>query len=140
MTESEAIVTGLDGDYVWLELRSNCSSCESSRGCGIGDGQGRGRQRVRNTVGARVGDTVVVSAPDGTVMIAVLYSYLLPVALALAGAAGGTAVSGDPGAVAGAFLGLAAGWSWLKAAGRREPMLTLRLKHAVVQLHRESLS
>ena len=36
MSESEAIVTQLDGDHVWLDVNgnSNCSSCESSQGCG----------------------------------------------------------------------------------------------------------
>jgi sigma-E factor negative regulatory protein RseC len=136
MTESEAVVVRLDGDDVWLEIRDACSSCGGSAGCGLGDGKGRRPQRLRNTIGARVGDTVVLAVPEGAVLRAVFYCYLLPLLVALAGAASGMIFGGEPGAMLGAVVGLAGGWLVMRRAGRREPAPAMRLKAAVVHLHR----
>ncbi|HZV53812.1 MAG TPA: SoxR reducing system RseC family protein [Rhodocyclaceae bacterium] len=143
MSESEAIVTQLDGDHVWLDVNgnSNCSSCESSQGCGLGDGHGKRLQRVRNTVGAMIGDAVILSVPDGAVLRASLVSYLMPLVLAIGGAVAGMSINGDAGAVAGSLAGLVIGWIAMSRAGGRlatgrEPLLKMRIKEVVVQLHR----
>lgn len=136
MTESDAVVTRLDGDYVWVDLQSGCTTCGASGGCGLSDGKGKRQQRLLNGIGARVGDQVVLSVPDGAVLRAALYCYLLPLAAALALAAAGMAVANEIGAVFGALGGLALGWSAMRTAGRREPLPSMRLKQAVVQLHR----
>lgn len=136
MTESEAVVVRLDGDDVWLEIRDACSSCGGSAGCGLGDGKGRRAQRFRNTVGARVGDTVILAVPDGAVLRAVFFCYLLPLVIALAGAASGMTLGGEPGAMLGAIGGLAGGWLVMRRANGREPAPAMRLKPAVIHLHR----
>lgn len=145
MTESEAIVTRLDGEHLWLDASGGCSSCESSGGCGLSDGHGKRPQRVRNTVGARVGDSVILSVPDGAVLKATLWSYLMPLGLTIAGAASGQAFGGEAGAVAGALGGLTVGWGALRIVSTRlmsgrEPLVTMRLKEVVVHLHRNQLS
>jgi sigma-E factor negative regulatory protein RseC len=135
MTESDAVVVRLEGDHAWVDLQAGCASC-SSTGCGLGSGRGRAQQKVRNDVDARVGDQVTLVIPDGAVLRAALFCYLLPVVLVLAGAACGMALAGNPGALGGAIVGLAAAWFNLRIAGRREPELRMTLKNAVVQLHR----
>lgn len=146
MTESEAIVTRVDGDHVWLDVNggSACSGCQQSTGCGLGDGKGKRPQRLRNTIGARVGDAVIIGIPEGAVLKAAFLSYLIPLALAIGGAAAGMFVGGDGTAVLGAALGLIAGWFGLRRANQRfasvrEPLVTMRIKGGVVHhLHRNS--
>lgn len=148
MTDSEAVVARLEGDQAWLEILdrpAGCGKCEKAGGCGGGgDGQVR-LQRVRNSIGAQVGDAVLVSVPDGAVLKAAVWSYVVPLALALTGALVGTLLGGDVAAVVGAALGLGVGWISLRALDRRrpdlwEPLLALRVKPGVVRLHRNQES
>jgi sigma-E factor negative regulatory protein RseC len=137
MNESEAIVRRLDGDHAWLDLRSACDACGESGGCGLSDGKGKPLQRLRNDVGARVGDTVILSVPDGIVLKAVIYCYLLPLSLVIGLAASGMAFAEEAGAIVGAGLGLLSGWIILRRSGIRLARPTMRLKTGIVQLHRK---
>lgn len=137
MNESEAVVRRLDGDYAWLDLRAGCDTCGEAGGCGLSDGRGKSLQRLRNDVGARVGDIVVLSVPDGIVLRAVVYCYLLPLALVIGLAASGMAFAQETGAILGAILGLASGWIALRRSGTRLAQPTMRLKTGIVQLHRK---
>jgi positive regulator of sigma E activity len=145
MIDSEAVVARVEGDYVWLDVRGNpnCASCEQSKSCGSGGDSGKPPQRLLNTVGARVGDIVIVSVPDGAVLTAVLYSYLFPLTLTIGGAAVGmSAVGTDVAAMVGALSGLAIGWFSLRLNGGLrssigEPFPTMRIKHAVVHFQRD---
>jgi positive regulator of sigma E activity len=142
VNEDDAIVTRVDGGHVWVDIgaASSCASCDQAAGCA--DSKGRAPQRLPNTIGARVGDRVSISAPAGAVLRAVCYSYLIPLALVLASAATGMAVGGEQTAVLGAMFGLLVGWLVLRRASRglaaaREPLLTMRIKGVVVHhLHR----
>jgi sigma-E factor negative regulatory protein RseC len=136
VTESEAVVTRLDGDHVWVELSSNCSSCAGSGGCGLSDGKGKRPQRIRNTVGAQVGDKVLLTIPDGAVLRAVFFCYALPLGCALLAAAGGMSLGGEIGSIVGAIAGLAVGWFGLRRFGQREPAPEIQLKPTVVNFHR----
>lgn len=136
MNESEAIVRRLDGDHAWLDLRSACDACGEAGGCGLSDGKGKPLQRLRNDVGAQVGDTVILTVPDGAVLRAVVYCYLLPLALVLGLAAAGMALAQEPGAILGAILGLLSGWIVLRRHGTRQTQPMMRLKTDVIQLHR----
>jgi sigma-E factor negative regulatory protein RseC len=136
VTQSDAVVTRLEGDYAWVDLQSGCATCGAAGGCGLSDGKGKPQQRLRNEVGAQVGDPVVVSVPDGAVLRAALYCYLLPLVTVFALAMGGTAVANETGAIFGALAGLVLGWLVVRMAGRREPLPSMKLKHAVVHLHR----
>lgn len=136
MNESEAIVRRLEGDHAWLDLRSGCDACGESGGCGLSDGKGKPLQRLRNDIGARVGDTVILSVPDGIVLKAVLYCYLLPLAMVLGMAAVGMALAHEVGALIGAILGLLSGWIVLRRAGIRLARPTMRLKTGIIELHR----
>ncbi len=145
MSDSEAVVARLEGEHAWLEVckPADCENCDSADGCGLG--RGKRLQRVRNTIGARVGDIVVVSVPDGAVLKAVLFSYLMPLAMALTCASIGMGLAEDFGALVGLVLGLVLGVAVLRAANSRlaagrEPLLAMRIKPVVVQLHRNQES
>lgn len=136
MNETEAIVTRIDGNQMWVELKEGCSACAQSGACGLGDGRGKPAQRVPNTIGANIGDTVVLTLPDGGVLRAILHCYLLPLVAVIALAVGGNLLAGEAGAIAGAALGLVIGWLNLRRAGRRESGLDIRSGSKVVHLHR----
>jgi sigma-E factor negative regulatory protein RseC len=136
VTESEAVVTRLEGDYAWVDLQSGCTTCGVAGGCGLSDGKGKPQQRLHNDVGAQVGDRVVVSVPDGAVLRAAFYCYLMPLAMVFVLAASGMAVANEMGSIVGALIGLVLGWLLVRLAGQREPLPSMKLKHAVVHLHR----
>lgn len=142
MSEHEAVVARVDGKFAWLQMQAQgCGQCAGSGGCGLGDGREARLQKVTNTVGARQGEIVVVSVPPGAVIKAAVISYLVPLMLAVCGAAVGTSWAEDIGAVAGAVTGLGAGWLWLRAvssrlAQRAEPLLAMRLRSEPINWHR----
>jgi positive regulator of sigma E activity len=145
MTEREGFVVALDGDHAVVEISAAeaCGSCGKAGGCGSGDAGGR-RQRIRNAVGASVGDPVVIVVPDGAVLQAALRAYILPLAFALIGVASGLTLGGDGlGALLG-LVGLGVGWVLLgnvhSARGIREFEPSMRIKPAVVHLHRKQAS
>ena len=145
MSDSEAVVARVEGEDAWLDVcrPADCENCNSADGCGLG--RSKRLQRVRNTIGARVGDTVIVSVPDGAVLKAAFFSYLLPLAAALLGATIGMKLAGESGALVGVLMGLVLGMAALRAAGSRlaaggEPILAMRIKPVVVQLHRNQES
>jgi sigma-E factor negative regulatory protein RseC len=136
VNESDAVVTRLEGDYAWVDLRSGCTTCGALSSCGLSDGKGKPQQRLRNGVGAQVGDQVVISVPHGVVLRAAFYCYLLPLVMVFALAVSGMAVANETGAIFGTLAGLGLGWFVVRSAGKWEPLPSMQLKHAVVYLHR----
>ena len=141
MSDSEAVVARIEGEDAWLEVckPADCENCDSTESCGLG--RRKRLQRVRNTIGARVGDTVIVTVPEGAVLKAALVSYLAPLAMVLVGAGLGSAIAQEAGALVGVVVGLALGALLLRfadrsIAGNREPLMAMRIKPAVIQLHR----
>ena len=137
MSESEALVMSVAGEFVVVEvdgMPSACAKCGEKGGCGKA-GAGPRRYAVRNTVGARVGDRVVISVPEGAVLRAAALSYLMPLVFVIGGAAAAMAWLGDglP-TVAGAAAGLAVGLVVLRVFNLRMAkssgsLLRLSLKH-----------
>lgn len=79
-----AIVKEIDGDgfaVVEASRRSACAGCEQSSGCEncflIG-GQDTIRTRAKNTVGAGVGDRVMIEAPSGKTIGYAVLVFLFP--------------------------------------------------------------
>lgn len=120
MLETRAIVVQKDSQFTLVEASgaSGCSVCEG-KGCGSSKvGQlfcNKPRQfRVENHINAEVGDEVVVSIVEGTVLRGISVVYLLPLVLMFAGAAlGGGWIAGeqrDGYAALGALSGLLIGF------------------------------
>lgn len=132
MNESHAVVTGIEGDFALVEVRDYpaCGQCPSRSACGGGE---RRPQRVRNTVGARIGDRVLIRMADGSVLKVAMAIYGYPLMAGIAGAAAAMALwDTDGAALAGLVAGLAAGIVLLRPIRKRLE------DHHVVHLQKES--
>ena len=137
MSESEALVMSVAGEFAVVEVEcppSACAKCGDKGGCGKPQAGPR-RYAVRNTVGACVGDRVVLSVPEGAVLKAAVLSYLMPLVFVIGGAAAAMAWLGDglptvAGAAAGLLVGLVILRVWnMRMARRSGSWLRLTLKH-----------
>ena len=115
MSRCEARVVAAEGREVWVEVPGRapiCGSCATADACQtglLGMEAGPRRYRLENRIGARVGDRVQLTVADGTVWRASLLSYVLPLLLAIGGAAIGQFAAGDAGALLGTLAGLGCG-------------------------------
>lgn len=121
MIEQEATVVRIDGDTAEVTTRrqSSCGSCSAKGGCGTSlieawFPQRVSRFRLKNDIGAHVGDTVVVGLDESKLRRGSLLLYALPLAGLILGAVLGEYLaqrSGHPselGAVVFGLLGLSA--------------------------------
>lgn len=111
-TTIRATVRILDGDEALVEVeQGGCGRCHEQGGCG---GQqltqmfcsGPKNYRVANPHGAQVGDQVTVAIAPGTVRQTANLAYGVPLTATIAGAAIGTQIAGDVGAMIGALFGI----------------------------------
>jgi sigma-E factor negative regulatory protein RseC len=115
MSRCEATVVAAEGREVWVEVPErapSCGNCKTADACQtglLGIVTGPRRYRLENRIGARVGDHVQLIVADGTVWRASLASYVLPLLLAIGGAAIGQFAAGDTGAVIGTLVGIGCG-------------------------------
>ena len=115
MSKCDAVVVQASGNQVWVEVPGRapiCGSCKTAGACQdglLGLSAGPRRYRMDNLIGARVGDRVSLTVADGTLWRASLASYVLPVLLAIAGAAIGQSQGGDAWALMGMLTGLGCG-------------------------------
>jgi sigma-E factor negative regulatory protein RseC len=119
--ESEGRVVRVHRDeaVIEAEARPGCGRCDETQGCATGTlgklfCRSPRQFRVRNDVGARPGDRVVVAVAEGVLWRSALAAYGPPLLLLLAGAVSGAALAPEPGgrdlyAALGALLGLAGG-------------------------------
>ena len=132
MIEERAVVVALDGGHAWLEAAGGggCGRCAAAPGCGSRSlaallGRRPLRVRVANTLGATVGDDVLLGLAEGALLGAAFRAYAVPLAGMLAGAAAAHLLGGaDLAAGLGAASGLVAGIAWVarrNRAGRSDP-------------------
>lgn len=107
MIEEQAHVTRIDGDIaeILIEKQSACGSCSAKSGCGtslLSNWFPRRllTLRLKNTVDAKCGDTVVLGLNEAALQRGSLLLYALPLAGLLIGSIGGERAFG--------FLGLPA--------------------------------
>jgi sigma-E factor negative regulatory protein RseC len=122
MLEMRAIVIQIHGEDASVQPvgTGGCGHCDSEGGCGSGTLSklfcSKPRHfKVRNEAGAKVGDEVQVSIPDGMLLRGALKMYVLPLVLLFVGAGAGVGLAGgvamrDAYAVAGATIGLLLGF------------------------------
>lgn len=114
MIETRVRVIKTSGAVSFVEAteHNGCGACGHQDGCavsGLGRFFSRKRQPIALACGdARPGQELTVSLAEADLLKVGLWAYLMPVALAVAGAAL-LAGQGDAAAAAGAGLGLAAG-------------------------------
>ncbi|MFO7592945.1 MAG: SoxR reducing system RseC family protein [Pseudomonadota bacterium] len=131
MIEETAHVVSVEGDDAWVDTqrRSSCSSC-AVKGCGTGAlskvlGGKKQQMKVRNPVGAKAGDAVVLGIEEGVLLQGSLMVYILPLVLMLAGGLLGEALAPQWGSGAEVtsllfgLLGLMVGFFWLRGYNRR---------------------
>lgn len=152
MIETEAVVVKIEQAvaYVQAERKSSCSGCSES-GCGTSVlanffGQKTPLYRASNEVGAKVGDRVVVGMNESALFKGTLLLYLFPLLLLFVGAVAGSALAvtadvKDGYSIAGAFIGLVAGFLGLKllsskmGVGRQfQPVILSRMVDMPVRL------
>jgi sigma-E factor negative regulatory protein RseC len=123
MLEMRAIVIQVLGDEASVQPlgTGGCGHCDSEGGCGSGTltklfCSSKPRSfKVRNEAGAKVGDEVQVSIPDGVLLRGAVKMYVLPLILLLVGGISGVGLAGaavlrDAYAAAGATIGLLLGF------------------------------
>ena len=129
MLESHAVIVECteEGHAVVEPVQGgSCSLCGSGKGCGSSKLSQlfcvRPRRfRVRNTIRAHVGEEVLVTVEDGTLLRSAAILYGLPMLFLFAGAILGSywissAANPDAGAAVGAGIGLLAGFLAAKYA------------------------
>lgn len=137
MLEMRAVVLSVRGEEAEISpLGGGCGHCSSAGGCGSGklsqvfcSSQPR-KFVVRNQAGARVGDEVNVSLPEGVLLRSSWRMYLLPLLLMLGGgligaAFAGEAASRDGFALLGSLLGLLSGFTWGRFASSTDKPLAI---------------
>lgn len=140
ITEAARVAAVDSNGHLWVETqrKAACDSCAVQNGCGSGIlskmfNTRPARIRVQNTLGAAVGDEVMVGIDDGQLVRASLAAYLMPLVWMIVGAVAGSMFAGalqweqvDALSTLGGVLGLAAGFWWLRRYARRalqEPQL-----------------
>jgi sigma-E factor negative regulatory protein RseC len=76
--------------------------------------------QVDNTIGAAVGEQVTIGVTPGSVSHSANLAYILPLTVAIAGAALGTSLGGNGGAILGAGCGLVVSFLYVRFRSRRE--------------------
>lgn len=114
MIETRVRVLSSSGGVSFVEAteQNGCGACASKTSCGI-SGLGRFFNRKRQPIAlacgaARPGQEITVAVSETDLLKVGLWAYLLPVTLAVAGAAA-LSSRGDAASVMAAGLGLAAG-------------------------------
>lgn len=114
------VVRALDGKDALVEVeQGGCGRCHEEGGCG---GQqltqmfcsGPKSYHAENTIGAGIGDRVVVATTPGSVRRTANLAYGIPLLGAIGGALAGMAVGGDAGAMLGALAGLGMAFAYIR--------------------------
>lgn len=132
MLEEQGRVIGVQAGFVWVETqrRSTCGACNLNGGCGTSVlsrvmGQRRTRVRALDSLGARVGDEVVIGIEDTMLLRGSLAVYAVPLLGLLGGAVSGAAFaphwgwSAEGGSIVFGLTGLGLGILWLACYARR---------------------
>lgn len=114
MTETKVTIISLDGEYAMIraDQQGGCGRCHEAGGCGGNNlvqmmCNSPREYRVLNSVGAVVGEQVVVTVADGAVGRSAILTYGVPLAFLFFGALFGDVVLGSNLAtVLGAITGL----------------------------------
>lgn len=134
MIEERGEVTAVNPPYAMVMTRrsSSCGGCSSKGGCGTGAlselfAPHHQTMKVLNPVNARIGDQVVLGLEEGALLRGSLAVYIVPLLLMMGGGLLGEVlapslsleIGSDLLSLLAAFMGLAAGFFWVRRFGRR---------------------
>lgn len=120
LVSARGVVRSLDGDFALIEIaQGGCGRCHEKGGCG---GQSLTQAlctspktyRVLNPEQLPVGSEITVAISAGAVRTGANLAYVVPLLALIVGAVLGQRVAGEPGAFAGALVGLGAAWVHLR--------------------------
>lgn len=126
MIEERAIILSLDNQSddatatLEIERKTACGLCGQTRGCGNSIwGKLFAHQstafKARNSIHAKVGDSVIVGINEKALLKSALLLYMVPLGTLLIGALLATQVKASDGsAMLGALAGLLVGFLWVK--------------------------
>lgn len=126
MADVSGVIVAREGDHAVVRLdddSAGCGRCHEPGGCG---GQNIGKMfcstprtyRVLNPVGAKTGTHVTIVIAEGAVRRSAALAYAMPLCGLFIGALAGSAISGEPGALVGAVVGLLGAWITLYRVNR----------------------
>ena len=127
MIEETGRVVSIRGEMAEVETqrRSVCGHCSADGACGTSQiaryvGNRRLLVQTYNPIGAKPGDQVIIGVPDGALLEAAFFAYLIPLVVMIGGAMAGAGIAGlvgpayeQPMSVLGGLSGLAAAIAWL---------------------------
>lgn len=127
VTETGQVVD-LKNEFAWVatQRKAVCDTCSAQKGCGSGVlakvlGNRLTRIRVLNSIGAEVGDEVIVGMDDASLVKTSFAVYAMPLAMMIAGALAGQMLGdalhwtyGDAATAIFGLGGLAGGFAWLR--------------------------
>ena len=144
MTEEQitirGIVRALDGEKALVEVeQGGCGRCHEEGGCG---GQqltqmfcsGPKTYQADNTIGAAVGDKVVVATAPGSVRRTANLAYGIPLIGAIGGAMVGMRLGGDVGGMLGALVGLLGAFAYIRLRTTQDAGSSLARPHIVSRI------
>lgn len=118
--EETAVVSSVDGDFVFLETQNSasCSNCSSKSGCGsvssIFTFKPKNKLRVNNTLGLKKGDSVIVALASDKLLIATVLMYLSPLILLFTFSLIAKLLIGETASILAGLCGLFVGLLWVK--------------------------
>jgi len=83
--EERAVVSQVEGSFVYLKTQSKkgCGSCSSKMACGNTSSifilKPRNKLKLNNSLGLKVGDSVMLGMPTDKLLQATLFMYVLPI-------------------------------------------------------------
>lgn len=90
MIKEQGVVVKLDAAFAFVEtsVKSTCSSCAAKSNCGTSAVASAvaGKtvvNKVKNDLGAKVGDTVEIGIAEETILTGAFYLYILPLVTAM---------------------------------------------------------
>ena len=138
--EETAVVSYLDGDFVFIETQNSasCGNCASKSGCGsvssIFTFKPRNKLRVHNTLGLKEGDSVIVTLASNKLLMATILMYLFPLILLFTFSLIAKLLIGETASILAGLCGLFVGLLWVKLftkqssiAKKFEPILVRKI-------------
>ena len=118
--QETAIVNSVEGDFVFLETQNNasCDNCTSKSGCSsissIFTFKPRNKLKIKNTLGLKQGDSVIVAMAPDKLLLATVLMYLLPLILMFAFALVAKLLLGEIASIVAGLFGLFGGLLFIK--------------------------